>query len=423
VTKTYRFILSMVFAIATILKSFSSDYGVSKLFNDKTFHFEALRVFNNIPSGGADAGEIIQTIKNIKGGDMTDWYDEWMKTAKRVEKIADEIKNDATGKGYAYARAFNYYRSAEFFMLADDLKKKEISKKMYETFYKSLDYLKVNYKIFEAPYEGSSLKAIYYPSNKNKPLIVIVSGYDSIQEEEYFLFAKAAIERGYPVLTYDGPGQGISIRERGLFFTHEWEKPNSAVLDKFIKDFGKPQKIILLGASLGGYFVSRVAAFDTRIDGIINYDVMYDFAMSTTWNYPGWLKKMMFDPKGVSPFVKSIFRNLMKTNTKVRWAMTQGSWTFGIKEPWDVVRNYQKYSIKDTAYKIKCDVLLLAGTKDHFVPMEIVKLNQQALVNARSVKTIVYDEESAGHEHCQVGASFLWQADVFEWLYEKFEYK
>jgi len=401
--------------------SFSNNNGISRLFKDKTFHFEALRLFNHIPSGGADTGEIIETIKRIKGGDEESWYQEWKKMAELVENIADNIKYDLTGKGYAYTRAYNYYRSAEFFMLDTDPRKKEMTEKSYDTFYKALKYLNVNYEVFEAPYENISLRAVYYPGDKNKPLIVIVSGYDSTQEEEYFIFAKAAIERGYPVLTYDGPGQGIMIRERGMHFTHEWENPNGAVLDEFINKYYKPCKIILLGASLGGYFVSRAAAFDKRIDGIINYDIFYDFAMAVTWKYPDWLKEKIFNTKEVPGFVKFVFRSLMKTNTKVRWAMTHGSWTMGIKEPWDVLRNYEKYSIKDIADKIQCDVLLLAGEKDHMVPLEIVKINEDALVNAGSVKTIVYTENTGGHEHCQVGAAYLWQADVFDWIKEKFE--
>ena len=46
---------------------------------------------------------------------------------------------------------------------------------------------------------------------------------------------------------------------------------------------------------------------------------------------------------------------------------------------------------------------------------------QEALTSARSVSTKIYDRESGGAEHCQMGAPTLWHADLFDWLSEKFD--
>ncbi len=64
--------------------------------------------------------------------------------------------------------------------------------------------------------------------------------------------------------------------------------------------------------------------------------------------------------------------------------------------------------------------MILAGAEDQFIPLEQVKQFQQALVNARSVTAKVYDRASGGHEHSQLGAPTLWQADFFDWIEEKF---
>ena len=84
-------------------------------------------------------------------------------------------------------------------------------------------------------------------------MIVLVGGYDSILEEMYPVIGKAALDRGYSVLIYEGPGQGEPLRKYGMKFTHEWEKPTSAVLDEFLRTHDKPAKIVLLGMSMGGY--------------------------------------------------------------------------------------------------------------------------------------------------------------------------
>lgn len=45
---------------------------------------------------------------------------------------------------------------------------------------------------------------------------------------------------------------------------------------------------------------------------------------------------------------------------------------------------------------------------------------EKALINARSVTTHVYAEETGGDQHCQLGASELWRCDFFDWVGEKF---
>jgi dienelactone hydrolase len=72
------------------------------------------------------------------------------------------------------------------------------------------------------------------------------------------------------------------------------------------------------------------------------------------------------------------------------------------------------------AQRIRQDVLILAGEDDQFVPVEQVDQYRSALVNARSITTRVYDRASGGAEHSQMGAPTLWQADLFDWLSEKF---
>jgi alpha-beta hydrolase superfamily lysophospholipase len=89
------------------------------------------------------------------------------------------------------------------------------------------------------------------------------------------VLVKNAHEHGYGVLTYDGPGQGSVLRRQGLTFTH-WEKPTGAVLDAFLADHARPEKIVPVGMSMGGYLAPRAAAFDERFDGVVAYDVFFD---------------------------------------------------------------------------------------------------------------------------------------------------
>lgn len=422
--KKTKIILLVVLIISIfVVKIDSKKKGYSRLFSDQTYHFEALRVLDHATSGGADINEVLHTVGNIQENNDEQWFLEWEKTAQRVEKIADGLEFDSFSRGLAYGRAHNYYRAAEFFMEHGDERKEYISKKMYETFNKSLVYKGVDYKILQVPYEGKSLKAIYYNGGeqaKDKPLLIAINGYDSIQEETYFMFVNAALNRGYSVLTIDGPGQGTSIREKGITFTHEWHKPMTSLIDTFIENYYSPKDIVMIGDSLGGVLVTRAAAFEKRITGIINYDIFYDFAKAATLEYPSFFKKKLYSNEEFPALYKFIFNMIIKMDPKVKWAMNHGSWVMGIEKPWDIMRSYSKYKVSDIGENVDCHVLLLAGEEDHFVPLEFLDLNVKALPNAKSIETIVYDKESGGQEHCQIGAPFLWRADVFNWIEKKF---
>jgi cephalosporin-C deacetylase-like acetyl esterase len=144
-------------------------------------------------------------------------------------------------------------------------------------FFQGLDALEVRYEYFSAPYEGGRLRALYLPGHagsEKKPLIVAIGGYDSILEEKYPVIGKAALDRGYSVLSYEGPGQGEPLRKYGLTFTPEWERPTAIVLDQFLLSHDKPSKIVLFGMSMAGYLAPRAAAFEDRIDGVVAYAVL-----------------------------------------------------------------------------------------------------------------------------------------------------
>jgi len=246
--------------------------GAIRFFEDQPYNFQVLRTLGHAPFGGADSGEILSIVKDISEGDDESWYTSWMRMARRVEKWGRSLA-DRVGRGRALLRAHNYYRTAEFFLHPQDERRKETFGKSVELFFDALRDLRVRYQVIPVPCGEHTLKAIYYPGSsesRSKPLIVAHGGYDSTLEELYFMIAAAARERGYACLTFEGPGQGSVIREQGLRFTPEWEKPTGAVLDEFISRHGKPGKIVLIGASLGGYLAPRAAAFDKRIDGVVS---------------------------------------------------------------------------------------------------------------------------------------------------------
>ena len=109
------------------------DVGRRRFFADQTYHFQTLRVLNDIAADGADTSEVLETIKHIHAGDAQGWFRAWSQTGDRVAALASAT-TDHVAKGRALLRAHNYYRTAEFFLPPEDLKRRVSAKKTYGLF-------------------------------------------------------------------------------------------------------------------------------------------------------------------------------------------------------------------------------------------------------------------------------------------------
>jgi hypothetical protein len=66
------------------------------VFQDPTFSLQLLRTVGETYYKAADIGECLSTAYRIKEGDFESWHIEWLKTANRVHKYAE----DCLAKGH-----------------------------------------------------------------------------------------------------------------------------------------------------------------------------------------------------------------------------------------------------------------------------------------------------------------------------------
>jgi hypothetical protein len=107
---------------------------------------------------------------------------------------------------------------------------------------------------------------------------------------------------------------------------------------------------------------------------------------------------------------------MMKANTVARWAFMQGMYTMGVKSPREYLAATQAYHLRDgIAEKIKCPTLVCDAEKDLFFKGQA----QQLYDHLTCPKTMLKfnDVEGAG-AHCEVGASRLAYARIYDWLDE-----
>ena len=111
------------------------------------------------------------------------------------------------------------------------------------------------------------------------PTLLAHGGYDSTVEELFFYRGEAARRHGWNCLIFDGPGQGSALRVNKLPFRHDWEAVVTPVVDFAHSLRGvDPERIALLGMSMGGYLAPRAAAFEQRIAACVACDGVFNLA-------------------------------------------------------------------------------------------------------------------------------------------------
>ena len=240
---------------------------------DDLFDAQFVRALAYAGQGGADIGECFGTAARITKTDGDLWHDEWLATAQRVERQADESAaagHLVSARG-SYFRAANYYRTAGIFLMGTpvDDRLRSSSAKQTDTFRKGAALLDLAPDVLDIPYQGTTLPGYFFRAAADgppRPTVILTDGYDGTVEELYFANAVAALERGYHVLAFDGPGQGSVILDQGIPFRPDWENVVTPVVDFAITPPGvDPAKLVLHGWSFGGYLAPRAATAEHRL--------------------------------------------------------------------------------------------------------------------------------------------------------------
>ncbi len=120
-----------------------------------------------------------------------------------------------------------------------------------------------------------------------------------------------------------------------------------------------------------------------------------------------------------SPLLAAAKNALAMKNPDVSWAYRNALWTMGTKDVDETIEASAAYTPAPVADRIRQDVLILAGTEDHFIPFHQTADFEKVLINASSVATRIFDRPSGGAGHCQMGDLTLVHAVVLDWLLEK----
>ncbi|MBC7781567.1 MAG: alpha/beta fold hydrolase [Proteobacteria bacterium] len=331
------------------------------------------------------------------------WQEEWSALAARLEARADA--EDALGHrhtaGNYYVRAGNYWFTGERFVPPGE-PKLALYRRALRCFDAGFERRYPRMERVEVPYEGRTLAARFLPSLqqtrgalRRAPTVVLFNGLDNCKEMSVLFAGLEFSARGWNTLAIDGPGQGESLRLRGIHTRHDYEVAGRAAYDAVAARADvDPARVAVMGYSFGGYYAPRIAAFDKRFAACVAFGAMH-------WSIHEW--------------VDTIRRTVAVDATKSAQSFFQVPWVFGAADLDAALEMARRFDLTDVAPQIECPFLVLHGANDRIVPLDAGQRLYEA-VGSRNKTLKTFSVEEGGAEHCQVDDRQMGVDYIADWL-------
>jgi alpha-beta hydrolase superfamily lysophospholipase len=378
-----------------------------------------------ITTGGADYGEIVAIAEAFPdGGDDAAFYDAWAGAASRHEELAD----DAERAGHLFSARGHLLRAAAFYGVAIHVVYgKPVDPRMLSGFNKLTAAFERSLLLASPPaerltveFDGYHLPTWFVPAvvsepGKPRPLVIVINGYDATMADAYLGLGKAASERGYHVVLFDGPGQGALLVNEGIAMVSEWERVVSAVVDAVIdRDDVDQDRIALHGWSLGGHLAPRAATGEHRLAAVVADPALWGVldgmrGLVGALGFPELADDLPELPDDAAAKMTEIISN----NRGLEWKLIKrGFWVNGADDLRGYLQAVEPFTLTGRAAEIRCPVLGTAAEGDPLAS------GAKDLLDRLSCPTTLLSFTAAqgAGGHCEMQNRWALNSKVLDWL-------
>jgi dienelactone hydrolase len=360
--------------------------------------YQFRRALGETQPGGGSVSEVFQAASRMVPGDPESWFTEWRRLADRTSeraRAAEEANHVVTARD-AWLRACDYYRSAEFWLAADDPRRLETFTRCEDSFVQASRYFAVPAEQVQVPYEdgaflpGYFLRAPGAPDGR-QPVLIAFGGLDSFKEELYFMIGRGALDRGISCLLVDGPGQGATLRRQGLVTRPDYEVPVSACVDYLLgREDVDPARIAVTGSSLGGYYAARAGSREHRLAAVVSHGAIWD--IHDLWQDRG-------EDFGIAGHIR---------------------WVFGTSTMREALERTKEFTLDGVLEDMRCPYLIVHGGHDVLGVEQARRTADYARGHGVDVTFRLVGAEETGAEHCQHDNPTLGMELIADWLVDVF---
>jgi dienelactone hydrolase len=359
------------------------------------FSFQFMRTLGAAQEGASTISECFLAASRMTLGDTESWHREWMTLAEASRARADAASaagNHQTAK-VNWLRAANYFRSAEFFLRRRDPRRLATFDAIEACSHRYLAAMSPRGEVVKVPYlDGAHLDAYFirpHLSGGKHPTVICFGGLDEYKDELLHEIPKHALPRGFAVLLVDLPGQGGTLRRQRIPARHDTEVPVGKCVDYLTsRPDVDPDRILLYGASIGGYYSSRAASFEHRLKAVVSDGGMFD--------QPALAAKRALDPDGL---LAEHIKFITCTDTVEEAGKTLG-----------------QFKLEGVIDKIRCPYLLVFGEHDFLGIDQFENAYAYATQHDLKVTRKLFTAVETGAAHCQIDNPTIGQEYIFDWL-------
>ncbi len=395
-----------------------------KGFSNQEMDFQLLRQLGSSTYGGASVGECLALTNRINDGSPASWVEEFTKLADSQQKDAHKraMKGHTVSARDQFFKACNSYRAAEYYITCSDPDHQKLGMQSRYCFKEAMDMMWHTFEDHLLTYKSIDIP-IYFmspsPHEQKRKTLLIVSGFDGTLEEEYLMRGYAALERGYNVVIFSGPGQMDVFRfYSNTQFEPDFENPTKTVID-FIES--RPEvdvdRLAFMGISFGGYFSARATAYEPRIKALI--------PNSPIINLHNYLSAFCgYDPAEAPDDMNFRIEDLPEIPDDIisgqQKSMAEGLMLrFGQPTFKDTFIYLREFVVGDAISNIKCPCLALVGSGEGGEPRKQYKEFCEGV--SGPVTKHEFTEFEGADTHCQVGNPSYAAAVALDWLDELFD--
>ena len=393
---------------------------MSMVFKDQLFGAQWLRAVGHSAAGGAEIGECLAAARRIREPDAESWYRAWNDLSEHVLAQAEASRRAGrfVSARSAYLRASNYFRAAYTFLVG-----KPVSARLVEAYRRHRTAFEAAAALMGPPAEwvsipcgGTTLHGYCFRAADDsvpRPTLIINGGYDSTAEEAYFFSGRAAVERGYTCITFDGPGQGAALIEHGQVFRPDWESVVTPIIDYALTRADVDgRKVALMGISFGGYLAPRAASGDGRLAACIADPGELSLFEEFKSRLPAFFARALSDGNAVVLRLLDFLLRRRLRHPTAGWGLRRGMWVHGVESPLDYILLTRDYSLEGRVDRIGCPTLICRADADD------IGVTARALYEKLTCEKAYIEfaaSEGAG-DHCEAGARSLFNQRAFDWL-------